>query len=92
MKVYTEKNGNKYSPVGGYKKLYWTDKGCYFLFRGRRVYMEDIPSLSYPVMVEDEEGKLIVIGGYMSICNTFGLLVEVDAVSSEAVRLWTEVV
>lgn len=91
MKIYTEKNGSKYSPVGGYKKLYWTNKGWYFLFRGRRVYGSDVPSLSYPVMVEDEAGKLIVIGGYMELSNCFGLLVEIDP-DCESARLWSEVV
>ena len=91
MRIYSEKNGSKYSPVGGYKRLYSTDRGFYFLFRGRRVYMDDVPSLTYPVMVEDADGKLLVIGGYMTMCNTFGLLVELHP-DCESVRLWTELV
>ena len=93
MKMYFENNNTRmcYTPWGRYQKIYYNGKGePYFMRGGRREKFDDIPRLSYPVMVEDADGKLIVIGGYIPISNTCSLLVEVHP-DGEMVRLWREI-
>lgn len=91
MDTYFERNNNKrgYRPITRYLKVYF-DKDIYFRFRGRRVKFDDIPALSYPIMVDDTDGTLIVIGGYMPLTNYHSFLVELHP-DGESVRLWEEV-
>ena len=93
MKMYFEKNNTRtgYSPIGRYKQVYFNaDTTAYFKWNGRRVKLDDIPALTYPVMLDDEYGKIIVLGGYITLSNTCGLLVEIDT-DYQAVRLWQEI-
>ena len=93
MTIHREKNNARtgYTPFGRYKKVFFNGKGePYFLFNGRREKFENIPRLTYPVMVEDTDGKLIVIGGYIPVSNTVCLLVELHP-DGEMVRLWREI-
>ena len=92
MSIYYEKNNTTtgYKPVGSYKKIYYTNNGNpYFMRGGRREKLENIPRLSYPIMPEDENGRLIVIGGYMPLGYN-ALLVELHP-DGEYIRLWEEV-
>ena len=93
MKMYFEKNNARtgYTPCGRYQKIYYNGNGePYFLRGGRREKFDDMPRLYYPVMVEDADGKLIVISGYIPLSNTCCLFVEVHP-DGEMVRLWREI-
>ena len=91
MKQYRTKDGYMIRKIGRSKKIYFNGNGePYFLWNGNRQKFDNIPNLSYPVMYEDENGKLGVIGGYITISNVFGVLVELDD-SSESVQLWEEI-
>lgn len=93
MKLYHEKNNSRtaFKPVGRYKKIYYNGRGEPYFMRGNcREKFDDIPRLSYPVMVDDEQGKTIVIGGYIPISNCLALLVELHP-DGEMVRLWKEI-
>ena len=92
MKLYQEKNDSAraYRPIGRYKKIYFTTTGEYFRLGNRRIKFDDIPQLSYPVFLEDEDGKNIILGGYYPVCNSRALLIEVHP-DREAVRVWEEV-
>lgn len=61
----------------------------YFMWGRRKIALGEIERLTYPTFVEDEDGRLIVIGGCYTISNALGVLVEVDD-SCECVRLWEE--
>lgn len=88
-KTYLTTDGNKIRKTGREKKVYYNGNGePYFLWKGRREKFEEIPRLNYPVMYEDERGKLGVIGGYITLCNWGGVLVEI--LDGEAVQLWEE--
>ena len=75
--------------IGRAKKVYFESNYCYFVWGGKRVRLDDVVSLSYPVMYEDENGKLGDIGGFIGVSNCYGVLVEV--LDGEAVQLWEEV-
>lgn len=72
------------------KKVFYTLSGRpYIRWNDTRVYLDiDVIRLSYPVMYEDEHGKLHDIGAYYSISNCYGFLVEV--LDGESVQLYTE--
>jgi len=90
-RTYTTTDGNRIRKVGRAKKIYFTNAGnAYFLWNGRRESFDNIPRLSYPIMYEDEAGKIGVIGGYITLCNFGGVLIELDE-NGEAVQLWEEV-
>lgn len=92
MKTYTEKNTkNKYRPVSRYIKIRFTVKidSPYILFHGRRIKINDILSLTYPVILENKEGKLIILSGYMCLCNVYGWLFEIDD-NGEYMRIWEQ--
>ena len=94
MRIYFEQNNKTrgYSPVGRYKKVYYNG-ACgapYFRWNGRRTYFDDIPRLAYPIMLENEDGKMIVLGGYITLTNTCGVLVEIHP-DGEYMRLWQEI-
>lgn len=87
MKLYTTTDGQKIKKVGRKKKIYFTDTDTYFMWNGRRQKLFEIPRLSYPIMYEDQDGKLGSIGGYITISNCFGVYVEVSA-DCETIQLW----
>lgn len=71
------------------KKVYFTISGRpYFKWNNTRIYLDEVMRLTYPVMYEDEQGKLHDIGGYYSISNCYGYLVEV--LDGEAIQLYVE--
>ena len=93
MEFYYEKGNTRtgYKTIGRYKKIYFNGKGePYFMRGGKREKFDNIPRLTYPVMLEDKEGKLIVITGYIVLSNTCSLLVEIHP-DGELVRLWREI-
>ena len=63
-----------------------------FIFRhGGRVYaLDQFLQLSAPIMFEDEDGKLTVIGGYDATEYYHPFLLEVHP-NGESVRLWEEI-
>ena len=92
-KTYTTKDGGKIRKVGRMKKIYFgisETASPYFMWGGRRQSLDEIPALHYPVMYEDEAGKVGAIGGYITLCNWGGVLVEIDP-NGEAVQLWEEI-
>ena len=92
MKTYKEKNNNKYvySPISRYIKIMDSvRKGYYIRHYNRRIYLNDIASLHYPIMLEDTDGKTIVLSGYEPLCNTCCLLYEVHP-DGEYMRIWQE--
>ena len=93
-KLYFEKNNTRtgYRPIGRYKKVYFNNSfgAPYFKWNGRRKYFDDIPRLTCPIMLEDNDEKTIVLGGYITLSNVCGVLVEIHP-DGEMVRLWEEV-
>lgn len=76
--------------VGRSKSIRYTMQGePYFIWGGRRQHLGDVMRLTTPMMYEDEDGKLGVIGGVIGISNTMSVLVEVDEYG-ESVQLWRE--
>ena len=71
--------------IGREKKVYFESDLCYFMWNGIRYHLDEVCSLSYPVMYEDENGKLGDIGGFLIVSSTYGVLVE--TIDGEAVQL-----
>lgn len=90
MREYRTQNGGKIRKIGRAKKIYFTNNGAYFVWNGRRQSLEDIPRLTYPVFFENEDGKTDFCGGYITICNTYGVLVQLDEYC-ETAQLFEEV-
>ena len=91
MREYTTTDNNRIRKTGREKKIFFNRNGeAYFLWNGRMEKLENIMRLSYPIMYEDERGKLGVIGGYITISNTYGVLVELSE-CCETVQLWEEI-
>ena len=89
-KTYITTDGNRIRKTGREKKIYLNMSGDpYFKWNGRCYRFDDISRLTYPVMYEDQDGKLGVIGGYICLCNWGGVLVEL--LDGEAVQLWDEI-
>lgn len=88
MKSFLTNNNTKIIKVGREKKLYFTENDTYFLWCGHRQKLSEIPRLNYPVMYTDENDKLNYIGGYITISNCLGVLVQIT--ENETVQLWTE--
>lgn len=61
----------------------------YFMWGRRKIALEEVERLSFPIFVEDEDGKLIVISGYYTISNALTVLIEIDD-GVGCVRLWKE--
>jgi len=89
MKDYKTTDGNKIRKVGRQKKVYFGNERIYFLWNGSRQFLDEIPRLSYPIIYEDENGKIAPIGGYITITNCFGVLVEIT--ENETIQLWEEI-
>lgn len=90
MKEYTTTDGQKIKSIGREKRIMWTASGHpYFMWTGRRIRFDDVLQMSYPIMYEDEAGRVFPIGGYIGISNTLGVLVEILD-GGEAVQLWEE--
>lgn len=88
MKEYKTKDGYTIRRIGREKKLYFGPNNIYFLWNGRRYNLDDIPRLSYPIFYDDENGKTGTIGGYITISNVYGVLVEVT--ENETIILYQE--
>ena len=90
MKEYITKDGYKITKLGRIKKISFNNNGDpYFLWNGRKELFDNIMRLTYPVMWDDEDGKLHFASGYITISNCFGVLVELIN-GDEAIQLWTE--
>ena len=89
MKEYTTADGYKIRRIGREKKLYFESDYIYFMWAGHRYRLENIPRLSYPIFYEDENGKTGYLSGYITICNTYGVLVEIT--ENETIILYEEI-
>lgn len=89
MKLYNTTDGNKIRKIGRLKKIHFANRD-FFVWNGRRQHLDEIPRLSYPIFYEDDNGKTGVIGGYITLCNVYGVLVELDE-NAEAVQIWEEI-
>lgn len=90
MKQYYTTSKGIIQKAGRKKKVYFNAERPYFVLNGHRQHLDEIALLSYPIMYEDENGKISPIGGYIALSNVFGLLVEVHA-NCESVQLWEEI-
>ena len=91
MKEYRTRDGYSVRTIGRDKGIFENKNGePFFNWNGRRVYLDTVLRLTYPIMYEDQDGKLGAIGGYIGISNCYGILVEVTC-DGEAVQLWEEV-
>ena len=90
--ILTEKNtNNKYKTISRYIKIRYTRKTGkpYIIHYNRRIHIDDILRLDYPVYLEDKDGKLIILGGYICLCNVYGWLFEIDD-NGEYIRIWEQ--
>lgn len=93
MIITENKTGNKFKTIGAWKQIFFTKSGSpYFMWNGHRQHLDNIPRLSYPIMYHvQHEGDIDgVIGGYITISNCYGVLVEIHE-TGEAVRLYEEI-
>ena len=88
MKLYNTTDGHKIKKIGREKKIYFSENP-YFVWNGCRYHFDRISRLSYPIMYEDEAGKIAPIGGFIGLSNLCGMLVEL--IEGEAVQLWEEI-
>lgn len=90
MKTYKTNNNTIILKVGREKRINYTRGGDpYFNWRGRRVRFDTVLRSSYPTTYTDDDGRLGDIGGYITISNCCGVLVEI--IDGDAVQLWEEV-
>lgn len=61
----------------------------YFMWDRCKVALGEVMQMVYPIFLEDENGKLIVIGGYYPVSNCLSVLIEIDD-NCECVRVWKE--
>lgn len=61
----------------------------YFRYKGKQYSLGQFERLSYPIMFEDDDGKLGVIGGFSCISHE-PYFIEIHD-TGEAVRLWEEI-
>jgi hypothetical protein len=73
-----------FTPLSGYLKITSNDRRDYFRYKGKRINLDWLDPISYPIMLKDEDGKLIVIGYYNA-----GLLFERHP-DGEMIRVWSE--
>ena len=93
QKIYKSKTPDMfdYRPISRYIKIRFnSETEPYFIYNGRREYIDSYDNLLYPVMLEDNDGKLIVIGLYKTVCNFGGVLLEIEP-NCEYVRVWEEI-
>ena len=84
-----KKPNYKYYPLSRYIKIRFNASGnAYIIYNGKRIYLDNIMRLSYPIMLEDTDGKIIVLSGYDNpgFCSR---LFELDP-NSEYMRIWSE--
>jgi hypothetical protein len=62
----------------------------YFIYKGEKYALSQFTRLNYPIMWEDEEGKLNFLSGYDSTNYYNPLLIEIEE-GGEAIRLYEEV-
>ena len=88
---YTSCDGmTRLAKYGRLKKVYFTTKGKpYIMYLGGRLYFDDIMRLNTPILYEDENGRIGIIGGYYPISAFGGHLVEVME-DGEHVQMWNE--
>lgn len=90
MQEYKTNDGYIIRAIGRNKKIDFNFSGDpFFRWNGRRVKLDEVMRLSYPVFYEDENGKTGAIGGYIGISNCYGVLVEITN-DGEKVQLWDE--
>ena len=66
------------------------DGNPYFIFHNRRISLDNVMRLTYPMFYREEDGEQAYISGYLPISNTYTQLVEVDPIG-EYVRIWEEI-
>ena len=91
-KTYLTTDGRyKVTKIGRPRKIYFTqrDGRPYFIQFGRRVHLDEVQRFIYPMMYEDEHGKVGVISGYHTVTNWHGYSVEILD-GGEAVQIFTE--
>lgn len=81
-----------YRPLSRYIRIRLDSTGeePYFIFNYRRIRINSLDYLTYPEMVYDNDGKIIVIGMYETLCNWGGRLFEIHP-DGEYIRVWEEV-
>ena len=81
-----------YRPISRYIRIRYDSTGeePYFIYNYRRIRLSSLDYLTYPEMVYDREGKIIVIGLYENLCNWGGRLYEIHP-DGEYIRVWEEV-
>lgn len=82
-----------YRPISRYIRIRIDSTGeePYFIYNGRRIRINSLDYLTYPEMVYDRDGKVIVIGMYETLCNWGARLYEIDS-DGEYIRVWEEVI
>ena len=90
MKTYQTTEGYTITKNGRGKLIYFNNNGeLYFVWNGKRIYLDHVMRLTYPVMYNDDNGKTGVISGYLTLTNWYGVLVEIND-SGDTVQLWNE--
>ena len=91
MKLYKTKDNTTIKRIGRDKQIYFTLSGkAYFIWNNRRIKLDEVMRLSYPVFFEDEKGYLRFCSGYIGISNCFGVLVELTN-DDQSIQLYEEV-
>lgn len=81
-----------YRPISRYIRIRLDSTGeePYFIFNNRRIRINSLEYLTWPEMVRDNDGKVIVIGMYETLCNWGARLFEIHP-DGEYIRVWEEV-
>ena len=83
--------GFKLEKLGRVKRIFWDKHDRAYYNRGNmRTYLDNVESLIYPYLYEDEQGRLGCISGYEYI-GAFSLIYVEILDDGEAVQLWTEI-
>lgn len=89
MKYRTE-NKTIIEKLGREKSIFFNATGtAYFVWNGRRVRLDDVMRLSYPLFFEDEDGYKRFCCGYIGVTNCYGVLVELVN-DDTSIQLYTE--
>ena len=76
--------------IGRRKKVHFTSNSWYFIWNGKRIKGEDILRLTYPIYLEDTDGKLSVITGYIQVSNRMVILIEVND-DMETIQMYRQI-
>lgn len=88
MEFISVNEGIKLKRIGRKKKLYINNR-VYFKWNGRRYHLNNIMRMEYPIMFYRDDHTLDYCSGYMTISNTYGILVCI-AESGEYVEIFEE--